>query len=609
MHGNPFVLVMHRVPMLRSQVPTTHAQAIRLNKDDSDSSWKKNCSRATWALLRKKGYGWNVPLSTFDFITSDGVHLPITYIKPSDLVRYLMTHHPSVLAGGLQSETDRSLHLEAFWEAFRLAHGDHQVFSEHAHSLCNCLPLAWHGDEGRGKRRGNTVVVSIETPFSVMTSLNKKKRRLGETHCSCDPPAASKARYSHVQKKLSAKHKAALDMQMTTMKGHPLLHHFPLFIVPSAIHHGHPEATTELLKIIAINLRMLFFDGLDIRGKNYTVAIIGAKGDLKWFKKIALERSWENQGVVRNIACCHQCGAGADGIPFEDLTTRVPVWAATRFSSRPWTTPPVMDPVPYCRAVPEKQYKSDPFHLTKVGIYRDLAGSSLCLLVSKGYYGAQGDVNHKLSNAHGAFTLYCQTFGKSPALRTFSRFLMMYPRLDSYPWANVKGSDCMILLSFLIVQAAGFERAPQDPSHIPWLRTMRLTCQAAKQVFVCLNQHNLWLQPLCAMSLHADISRFVKGYVQLASICLNDSFNGYAIKPKLHLVKHVEIEYDEALQRGDEIIVNWNLWNAESNEDMMGKVCRLSRRLDSRRIGERVLGACLLKSGTLHRRFLQTGRL
>lgn len=119
----------------------------------------------------------------------------------------------------------------------------------------------------------------------------------------------------------------------------------------------------------------------------------------------------------------------------------------------------------------------------------------------------------------------------------------------------------MILLSFLIVQAAGFERAPQDPSHIPWLRTMQLTCQAAKQVFVCLNQHNLWLQPFCAMALHADICRFVKGYVQLASICLNDSFNGYAIKPKLHLVKHEEMEYDEALQRGDEIIINWNLWS------------------------------------------------
>ena len=569
---------------------------------------EKNCSRATWALLRRKGHGWNVPLSTFDFTTADGKVLPITYIKPSDLVTFLMTHHPSVLVGGVQSETERAVHLESFWEAFRLTNGDHKVYVEHPNSLSSCLPMAWHGDEGRGKRRGNTVVVSCEAVFSVMTSLNKKRK-----HGCCDPPATSRARFPHVLPRLSARHKAALDMQLTTMKGHSLLHHFPLFIVPSGIHHEHPEATMELLGIIAADFRKLFYEGVDIPTsngrKNFTVAIVGAKGDLKWYRKIALERSWENQGVVRNQACCHQCGAGVDGMPFEDVATQNPVWSSTRFSSRPRTTPPVMDAVPYCTTAPEKQYRNDPFHLCKVGIYRDLVGSALCYLAYKGYYGEQGDFPTKLTNAHGAFRLYCVTFGKTAALRTFSRLLLMYPRYSAYPWANVKGSDCMILVGFLVVQCTGFERDPLDAAHLPMLRTIRLTCEAARKVFYTLNSHNLWLQNLCAMSLHAEISRFIKGYVKLASECLNDPFNGFGIKPKLHLVKHEELEMGDALQNGHEIILSWNLWNCESNEDLIGRVCRLSRRLDSRRIGERVLGSCLLKSALLHRRFLETGRL
>ena len=489
-----------------------------------------------------------------------------------------------------------------------MTNGDHKVFSEHPHSLSSCLPMAWHGDEGRGKRRGNTVVVSCETVFSVMTSLNKKRKR----GC-CDPPATSKARFGNVQHRLSAKHKAALELQMTTMKGHSLLHHWPLFIVPSGIHHEHPEATMELLGIIAADFRQLFYEGVDVPTsngrKNFTVAVVGAKGDLKWYRKIALERSWENQGVVRNQACCHQCGAGVDGMPFEDVASQVPVWAPTRFSSRPWNNPPVMDPVPFSMATPEKQYRNDPFHLTKVGIYRDLAGSALCYLASKGYYGAQGDFNQKLANAHGAFKLYCNTFGKTAALRTFSRLLMMYPRFSSYPWANVKGSDSMILLGFLMVQCAGFENAPIDAAHLPMLKTIRLTCKAGKDIFQCLNSHNLWMQNACGMNLHAEICRFVRGYVKLASECLNDRFNGFGIKPKLHLVKHEELEYADALQRGDELLLNWNLWNCEPNEDLIGRVCRLSRRLDSRRIGERVLGCCLLRSGTMHRRFLETGRV
>ena len=166
----------------------------------------------------------------------------------------------------------------------------------------------------------------------------------------------------------------------------------------------------------------------------------------------------------------------------------------------------------------------------------------------------------------------------------------------------------MIILGFLMVQCSGFENQPLDAGHLLMLRTIRLTCNAARKISFCLNSHNLWMENLCGMNLHAEICRFVKGYVKLASVCLNDPFNGFGIKPKLHLVKHEELEYADALLKGDELVLNWNIWNCESNEDMIGRVCRLSRRLDSRRIGERVLGCCLLKSGTLHRRFLETGR-
>ena len=58
--------------------------------------------------FEKKGLAWDVKLSVFDYVTADGDHIPITYIKPSDYIRFLMTHHPSALVGGLQSETESS---------------------------------------------------------------------------------------------------------------------------------------------------------------------------------------------------------------------------------------------------------------------------------------------------------------------------------------------------------------------------------------------------------------------------------------------------------------------------------------------------------------------
>ena len=68
-------------------------------------------------------------MSTFDYITESGDTIPITYISPYDLFEFVVNHHPAVLVGGLESQVDRSEHLQTFWEAFRLQHQDHIVYA------------------------------------------------------------------------------------------------------------------------------------------------------------------------------------------------------------------------------------------------------------------------------------------------------------------------------------------------------------------------------------------------------------------------------------------------------------------------------------------------
>lgn len=545
-------------------------------------------------------------MSTHNFTTADGDIIPIAYIKPSDLLQYVMTNCPDVWVCGLDSATDRAIHLEAFWRAYELAHGDHAVYKEHG-NLCSCLPMLWHGDEGRGKRRGNTLVLSLQTPFSMRTVLNYKKRKRAE--CDCQPRAATIRKYGPATSQLSARHRDALKMQENTMKLHPFLHHFPLCILPSAIYPAHARVLDEILSILALDMRRLFFEGFDAGGKHYTGALIGAKGDLKWFKKIALERSYDNQGFVQNKACCHECGAGVDGLPYEDVASEVPCWANTRFQSRPWTVAPAMTPVPFCDAAPEKQYQKDIFNMTKVGIYRDCAGSTLCWLVLNGYFGTNGSFPEKLETAHGSFRLYCRTMGKTAALRSFTRALLMYPNFQAYPWFNTKGSDTMLLLSWLKVVCRGFENDVQAQGHTSMLQVMRGTCQAAIDVFALLNSHQLWTERWCTMMIHDNMVRFVKGYSELANRCLNDPFNGYSMKPKLHLYKHMILELHDSLSAGHELAISFQMTNCEPDEDLIGKVCRLSRIIDSRKVGERVLGCCLLKTAILHKRFRKNNKI
>ena len=222
--------------------------------------WKTNCSRKSWTLFRHKKIGWSVKMSTHNFVADDGEVIPIAYIKPSDLLKYVMTNCPDVWVCGLDSATDRAINVEAFWRAYELAHGDHAVYKEHDGNLCSCLPMLWHGDEGRGKRRGNTLVLSLQTPFSMRTVLNYKKRTRSE--CDCQPRAASTRKYGPATSQLSARHRDALKMQENTMKLHPFLHHFPLCILPSAIYPAHARVLNEILSILASDMRRLFLKAL-----------------------------------------------------------------------------------------------------------------------------------------------------------------------------------------------------------------------------------------------------------------------------------------------------------------------------------------------------------
>ena len=90
----------------------------------------------------------------------------MSYNRPTDIVKFLIGHHPFVLSGA-----DDALHMEsvceAFWGAYKQFHGSHKVFETHGDNLSHVIPLALHGDEGKGKRRSSTVIASLEAVVGI----------------------------------------------------------------------------------------------------------------------------------------------------------------------------------------------------------------------------------------------------------------------------------------------------------------------------------------------------------------------------------------------------------------------------------------------------------
>ena len=128
----------------------------------------------------------------------------------------------------------------------------HKIYREHQHNLSQVLPIYHHGDEGRGKRRGNPVVVSIESPIGLHTS-SKKGRRA----CGCQPPNSLQRKYATTNAGIPAHHKQRLMRQQTSMRGRSFLQHC-LFTIPSAYHHEYPHLLDEMLQMIATELKSLF---------------------------------------------------------------------------------------------------------------------------------------------------------------------------------------------------------------------------------------------------------------------------------------------------------------------------------------------------------------
>ena len=560
---------------------------------------EKNCSRQAWNTFYRCKLGWKVPLSHFNYDDGQGNSVVMPYVSPKVLLTYMMENHPDIVVGGATTQQERSVHLEAFWQSFQLHQPNHKVFEEHKHNLQSVLPVLWHGDEGRGKRRSNTVVVALETPIGIHTTLRARKR---SWTCDCKPPQSMKLKYNRVKKTIPQHLKHALMKQRTNMTGHSFLQHWTLFVIPGASHHQYPGLLQAMMKLMADEFKALFYDGISIGQRNYCVAVCGHKGDLKWFTKVAmLDRSYEHQGRTRNILCCHECMAGQDHVPWEEVNTEMPAWAHTRFAQRPWSTAPPLAIVPFT-PFPEEQLKRDPFHTCKMGVFRDHTASTIAYLIHEGFFGTDGDFDTKLKRAHGAFMLYCRATSQSPALRSFTRALFMYKNFRLYPYSNVKGSDNTLILKWLCVQIAGFLNDDSLSPDVTTLNLMKDTCHAALGIFHVMNNHGVALDRPCAITLYCETVRCINGFAALASRSMNQWYNLWGLKPKLHMLKHSAVELHEALQRGDEVLLNWSVYNCEQNEDVVGRVSRLSRRMDTRTLCRRVLQSTLLKGCLLHRR-------
>lgn len=206
---------------------------------------------------------------------------------------------------------------------------------------------------------------------------------------------------------------------------------------------------------------------------------------------------------------CSLCLAGTGDVPFTD-TNHDPGWASTLHSSRPWRNVPALAMVPHNSSAPEKVFHLDIFHLFKVGLGRDLCGSTIVIMCRLGFWDSAGDplsMKSRLERAHSTFSLWCSAERRAPGLRAFKVPFMNIKNKSSFAWTSSKGSDTMLLLKWLLWFAVLHLQNPTDLSkqYEEYLKVLKHTIENGLGVFEVIHSHPLWMHTDCAKLVYTRL--------------------------------------------------------------------------------------------------------
>lgn len=559
----------------------------------------KNAERDMQKAFESLGYSMKVPITPMKHKTSSRKQVTTYHMDPGAWVKHLLEDSPELLAGckGVPKEQFR-----AFWAAYKEHHSEHVVFETHGAHLERVAPLLLHGDEGRGVKRTNFFVMSLESP-------------LGSVHhdleCNCAESLAAHrgvSSYGSPSTSLDDNTMQLARAMLTNYKGHSYLSRFLLFGMGGWLYKKHPWVVQKALAEVSSCMCRLFEEGVQLaNGETWYGAVVALKGDMEFHKKvITLSRSYANVGTINEIQICHHCLAGSPHYPFEDYSED-PKWEESLYRERPWldSTLPFFVQIPFDKLAPERLLQGDLFHIFKCGVGRDIVGGVLVLLLRLKFFDFEEDCGQgmpeRLDRAHLHFVLWCSVEQVSPGLRSFSKSFFNMPLLTSAPWSNSKGSDTVLLLKWLAFVVRLNLVSPIVSGHESLLQAMLQVLEAGLALRMT-HGHRLFLERDCARSLYVKIMTVLRGYTHLARCALGLNIRAFVQKPKHHALHHLAHVLKAKLKQGCRLLLNPQAFACEMNEDYVGKISRLSRRVGFRKCSLRVCQKLLIKMNTLLRK-------
>lgn len=542
------------------------------------------------------GYLLPVQIREVTLISTERKH---QYIGIRDLAEHLLQVYPDKLLAGKTVEAKDEFHQNMldFWRAFKLRMPQHDVFERFGDELKNCLPIKVHCDEGTGVRK-NPILQVTWGPI-----------------LSSDPSSLSRYFF------------------FTSMLGDDYKH----------FHRGYELGNSvidELFDVMAAELSSVYLDGVVARGiGRLRLVFVGLEGDLP-----AQARVYH---LKRNFNCtpnsmCAYCMADDRHIPYTDVKPTA-AWRNTLYTERPWTTPCPLVSVPGTNH--EMIIAKDLFHLCHLGAVRGFVINVLCymtsidtfvtcfcimwgtciffylrvrfmknlvawsstILISKSYkidhaksIEAGTNIPAKLSSAYSEFRSFCRDRKFYPHVKHFTRENLGWTSSRKFPECSFKGSDCRILLAFIIHVLEKPETTIDEIAESSYVAAKSID-DFLRLVFGNRDDEGC-RAALLDRATGSRAALLLKLYLEKFMDCAKAAYGQqlcfFNLTPKYHYLMHVLMDMDEDLSScgHNACILSPALFATQMAEDAVGRSSRFSRhchvRTTALRVVQRWLIAC-----------------
>eukprot|EP00438_Fugacium_kawagutii_P023150 Skav208959 [mRNA] locus=scaffold1580:286172:287947:+ [translate_table: standard] len=497
----------------------------------------------------------------------------IPWIDPRTWLQYVVDQGLCAMFAGVDpTEPYRApMVWNQFWKNYKLLNPHHEIWDLDL-DYSRTIGLYIHGDEGRTLKKSGLMVTSIQSC-------------LGKGY---DPKRLKTDSFGNI-------------IPQVNFSGNTLTTRLVSFVVPKTLYDKKPDLYLKACEEFAKSLKSLLLDGVKDEQTNetYRFIVLGCKGDLPYLAKTGLLTRTFNTGAKRGSSkkhhgVCHLCLAGFPDFPAEDIASDKPAWLSTMGVKLPWDrTPPFLRHLHHDTFDAASFFCADLWHCIHLGVGRSWVASVINLLLSEL---PQSNLDLKWEFLTSHYHRWCRANKVQAHISKVTGYLMSYDDKTGKTGRWHKGSLTTNMCKWLCKLLSD---VPSDQDG--YLSMCKRATQQLNAMLKCFYEGDFFLSKQECLDSASLGSAFLRTYYFLAEkqYELNKP-SMFPLYPKLHLLHHCVLRLASDGHR-HACSQNPMATGCQMDEDCIGKLSRLSRRVCIRTTMERTMQRYMVACNTAWR--------